>query len=486
MSFTTDKAKQKLTQVNNTQQSIQSTSQWCLFHYRHANQIVSLWRDAFIHPDSSIDQSESNYRLALFYLCNDIVQFSKKKEDKYAPILSEFNKIMPQILTFVTKDSLSTHLKPKYMRVIDVWKDRLVYPAEIIDTYHSILNSVDSNKPQIQHQPQHKINSKPTLVSLALTHQAEASDYHQINTSISNVPTELVICVEKFNKLNDLYKSYKKNFTDFNKFSNSILADAKNSTGEKETQLNNLLSSLSSLGNGNSTRASDFEPTSAASSTEGSADLSRFIKTEALGSQISDQFKQIAQLRRDLACDFRKIAQELDDWMMLDKSKQSQTEATLKNIKEKKNSIIQENESVSVFNYDNDDEENIPRYDNQDDSDSDSDRGGSSDSDTNNDDEVKDPDIEGGDLLGEETKQTNSLLRKRLLGEDDGDESTETKRSKKSVQFSEQNETLVFDTNETIQVGSETTEAGNKTIDSTNETTEKSDNDLTALLGLLQ
>lgn len=492
MSFTPDKAKQKFFQVNNTQQSIQSTSQWCLFHYRHANEIVTLWRDAFINPDDSIDQSESNYRLAMFYLCNDIVQFAKKKEDKYAPILHEFSKIMPQILKFVANDTMSTHLKPKYMRVLDVWRDRFIYTPEVINKLQADLNSSDSGNIQ----KQNKIISKP------ITHTPVVSNYQQGNNTGPNIPPELTTCVDKYNKLNDLYKSYKKNLTNFNKLANSILTDVSGLTGEKETQLNNLLSSLSSLGNVGSVKGQNLSNTSSVNA-DGSPDLSKYNQTEALGSQLSDQFKQVSELRGDIVRELRKIAQELDDWMMLDKSKQSQIEGTLNKLKDKKNSIIQENEKVSVFNYDNDndDDDIIPKYDNDADSDSDEDKAkNSDDSDDSDDNEDNNNKVDGQHLVNnlndessnvesEIENKKSSSLRKRLLNEDQ-DVSSESKRIKKNVKFSDENETLVFNNDEQIHDESETTNATEDTLsgasDGPSETTENGDSDLTALLGLLQ
>lgn len=496
MSFSADKAKQKLSQVNNTQQSIQSTSQWCLFHYRHANEIVTLWKDAFINPDQSIDQSESNYRLALFYLCNDIVQFAKKKEEKYAPVLHEFSKVMPQILKFIARDTMSTHLKPKYMRVLDVWRDRFVYSSETINKLQADLNTLETTTVPIQ--------DKSTTKSVDLTsiHQPVANNYQQSNFG-PGIPPELTNCVDKYNKLNELYKSYKKNLTNFNKVANSILTDTSGLTGEKETQLNNLLSSLSTLGNVG--LAGINSRNSSTPNTDDSTDLTKFDQTEALGSQISAQFKEVSELRADIVSELRKIAQELDDWMMLDKSKQTQIEGTLNKIKDKKNSIIQENEKVSVFNYDENDEDIIPKYDNDVDSDSDEDKLKDSDDSDNegrdnskrdilqdadfNDEQFVDYNATANDISDESENNKGSSLKKRLLEEDQ--DLNDNKRVKKNVKFSEVNETLVFGDNEQqyhdeSEIADPTEDTSSGTSNVNDETTQNGDSDLTALLGLLQ
>jgi hypothetical protein len=57
----------KLDKLNSTQQSIEQTSAWCLFHRGDARKLADVWETFF----SKADQPK---RLAMVYLANDIVQ----------------------------------------------------------------------------------------------------------------------------------------------------------------------------------------------------------------------------------------------------------------------------------------------------------------------------------------------------------------------------------------------------------------------------
>lgn len=57
----------KLDKLNTSQQSIEQTAAWCLFHRADARRVAEVWEAYF----SKADQPK---RLAMVYLANDIVQ----------------------------------------------------------------------------------------------------------------------------------------------------------------------------------------------------------------------------------------------------------------------------------------------------------------------------------------------------------------------------------------------------------------------------
>lgn len=59
--------REKLQKLNTSQQSIEQTAAWALFHRRDARRVAEVWEDFF----SKADQAK---RLAMVYLANDIVQ----------------------------------------------------------------------------------------------------------------------------------------------------------------------------------------------------------------------------------------------------------------------------------------------------------------------------------------------------------------------------------------------------------------------------
>ncbi|AWU74956.1 uncharacterized protein C5L36_0B02200 [Pichia kudriavzevii] len=460
MSFSEEKAIAKLAVLDNTQQAIQSTSQWCLFHYRHCAEIVKLWMSAFNSPPESVTQSLPNYRLSLFYLCNDLVQFSKKKEVKYKCFLDEFEKVIPHFLSIISSDPTSIHLKDKYVRVLNVWRDRSVYNTSQIVRWLAILNK--KNNSHTNH-----LHNNSTNNNISNNSNLSGTNIEPIGNSIPSIvqspykiPDELSPVVNKYNRLNSLLKDYKANYNEFNKISDNILNDNE----QTSNQLNTLLNSLSTLQNNAVTEQSD-------------QNMKRFEKSEKLSLTLSEQSKEIKETRLDIMKDLRRLADELNDWILLDQEKQVKIDEKLQQLEAKKNSIVEETEKVSVFNYsDNNDEENIPTYDN-DNEDSDSDKAPNSDSEESEDEDQEEDNLKHGNSDNDEqktdTKEENvpvSSLRKRLLGDDQDSKGDVPKKMKKSVSFANENETHVFNEEETIQE---------------EDSTSKGDADLQALLGKL-
>ena len=490
MSFSPEKALSRLAAVDNTQQSIQSTSQWCLFHYRHCHDIVTLWLQAFIAPShtTTTDQSDPNYRLALFYLCNDIVQFAKKKEEKYRCYLDEYSKIMSQVMDIIATDSTNAHLKQKYSRVLDVWRDRTVFTPQFVQSMHKILSSTGS---QVDAKTKNVSTVSTTSTASVSRNREHISQQHQPHGSMQQqphfgkpIPKELEPTVEKYHLLNSLCKSHKDGFTKFNKAANSLLNESKShdsvstSTGttagneKKAAELNSILSSLSALSSTPSSLSTLNADAKMQQEEEEDVDIKnereivKLQELEALGHNVETEAIKIKELRVQIGAELKKLASELDDWIMLDNGKQSQLQKLISQLSDRRKTLVDEREKVSVFNYDanGDEEENVPKYNDDDNSDSEDDvrRGSDSDSDSDNDrdrDTYKENDKDNDDDDDDDDNRGNgsslaskSALRKRLLGEgtSQGDEEaiteSETKRSKVVTFASDDPETHVYET----------------------------------------
>lgn len=66
----------KLMLLKDTQDAIQSLSTWCLKRHENYKCIISIWLKA-------IRKVKIEKRLTLFYLANDVIQYSKKKNYKF-------------------------------------------------------------------------------------------------------------------------------------------------------------------------------------------------------------------------------------------------------------------------------------------------------------------------------------------------------------------------------------------------------------------
>jgi regulator of Ty1 transposition protein 103 len=74
--------KAKLTALNSTQASIETTSKYILFYSDDAEAIVQVWHEEFA-------RSPTDRKLALLYVANHVMQLGKKKAKDW---VAEFSK----------------------------------------------------------------------------------------------------------------------------------------------------------------------------------------------------------------------------------------------------------------------------------------------------------------------------------------------------------------------------------------------------------
>lgn len=74
--FSTLQFEKKLTNLKDSQESINQCCQWCLANRQHYKKIVTSWLNV-------IKRVKIEQRLTLFYLANDVVQYSKRRNYDY-------------------------------------------------------------------------------------------------------------------------------------------------------------------------------------------------------------------------------------------------------------------------------------------------------------------------------------------------------------------------------------------------------------------
>ncbi|XP_058750679.1 uncharacterized protein LOC131623683 [Vicia villosa] len=107
---------EKLSKLNNTQQSIESLSRWCIPHQKRAKDIVEIW-------DKLFNASQKEQRVSFLNLANDILQNSRRKGIEF---VNEFWKVLPAALRCVY-ESGDVHGRKAVNRLIDVWEERKVF-----------------------------------------------------------------------------------------------------------------------------------------------------------------------------------------------------------------------------------------------------------------------------------------------------------------------------------------------------------------------
>lgn len=106
----------KLSKVDSSQKSIESTSKWCITHRKKARQIVEAW-------DKLFKSAQKEQRVAFLFLSNDILQNSRRKGSEF---VNEFWKVLPTTLKSVYESGDESGKKAA-SRLVNIWEERKVF-----------------------------------------------------------------------------------------------------------------------------------------------------------------------------------------------------------------------------------------------------------------------------------------------------------------------------------------------------------------------
>eukprot|EP00941_MAST-03F_sp_MAST-3F-sp1_P001699 g1699.t1 len=116
---------QKLKRLSNSQSSIQTASQWIIFHWRNADDVVTAW-------ESELRQSKVDRKMLLLYLANDVLQ--SRKKHRTDAVKAVFAKVLPRSLEHIIQSARSDQkIVKKASRVLSIWRDRHVFTPSILD-----------------------------------------------------------------------------------------------------------------------------------------------------------------------------------------------------------------------------------------------------------------------------------------------------------------------------------------------------------------
>ncbi|CAH2098210.1 unnamed protein product [Euphydryas editha] len=145
--FNTLAFEKKLTQLKDTQESIQSLSAWCLKQRLHHKKIVSSWLNV-------LKRVKVEQRLVLFYLANDVIQYSKRKNYEFV----ESWGLNLQKATPLVRDE---KVRSKILRIFKIWEQRSVYDDEFLSDLTGLLSAGAIKKTDddpLDFQPQQLVN----------------------------------------------------------------------------------------------------------------------------------------------------------------------------------------------------------------------------------------------------------------------------------------------------------------------------------------
>lgn len=145
--FTDSALEKKLTDLNNSQQSIQTLSLWLIHHRKHHKTIVHVWF-------KELKKAKPSRKLTFMYLANDVIQNSKKKGPEFS---KEFSSILNKAFAHVYECVSDAKTKSGLERIIKVWEDRNVYDSTIIS---GLRAAMQSSSPSLSPRETKKIESR--------------------------------------------------------------------------------------------------------------------------------------------------------------------------------------------------------------------------------------------------------------------------------------------------------------------------------------
>ncbi|CAH2292173.1 Hypothetical predicted protein [Pelobates cultripes] len=166
-SFTEPALEKKLSELSNSQQSVQTLSLWLIHHRKHAANIVSVWH-------RELRRAKSSRKLTFLYLANDVIQNSKRKGPEFA---REFENVLVDAVLHVSSEADDGCRKP-LERLLHIWQERSVYSPEFVQQLRLAIDGEDSpREPQVSEE-------KPPPMTTSLKRSI-----HQVQEEEDDYPT---------------------------------------------------------------------------------------------------------------------------------------------------------------------------------------------------------------------------------------------------------------------------------------------------------
>lgn len=129
-SFTESGLVKKLSELNPSQQSIQTLSLWLIHHRKHHSIIVKTWL-------KELQKVSSSKKLTFMYLANDVIQNSKKKGPEFG---KEYEHVLLKAFKLIAQSGPEEKTIKSLNRILNIWGERGVYDEAKIKDYSAALN----------------------------------------------------------------------------------------------------------------------------------------------------------------------------------------------------------------------------------------------------------------------------------------------------------------------------------------------------------
>ncbi|XP_066572097.1 regulation of nuclear pre-mRNA domain-containing protein 1A [Amia ocellicauda] len=119
----------KLSELSNSQQSVQTLSLWLIHHRKHSKTIVTVWFN-------ELRKAKISRKLTFLYLANDVIQNSKRKGPEFT---KDFAPVIMDAFKHVSSEG-EEGCKKHLGRVLSIWQERAVYENDLLEQLRKVLH----------------------------------------------------------------------------------------------------------------------------------------------------------------------------------------------------------------------------------------------------------------------------------------------------------------------------------------------------------
>ncbi|XP_056589665.1 regulation of nuclear pre-mRNA domain-containing protein 1B isoform X1 [Triplophysa dalaica] len=163
-SFSESALEKKLSELSNSQQSVQTLSLWIIHHRKHSSLIVKVWH-------RELKKAKTSRKLTFLYLANDVIQNSKKKGPEFT---KDFETVLVDAYSHVASRVGDDNCKRSMERLLNIWQERSLYRSDFIQQLKLAIEDSDSPK----HKPADgRKNLKRSYQKIQEEEEEEDDDY---------------------------------------------------------------------------------------------------------------------------------------------------------------------------------------------------------------------------------------------------------------------------------------------------------------------
>ncbi|XP_064160783.1 regulation of nuclear pre-mRNA domain-containing protein 1B-like [Anguilla rostrata] len=191
-SFSESALEKKLSELSNSQQSVQTLSLWIIHHRKHSSPIVHVWH-------RELRKAKTSRKLTFLHLANDVIQNSKRKGPEFT---RDFESVLLDACSHVAREGDEGSRK-HIERLLHIWKERAVYRPDFI---HALKLAIeDSNSPKRKPAPEEKKATKRAHQKVQEEEEEEDDDDYRGHYSPTDTDTTVPLLTEELVKaLQDL------------------------------------------------------------------------------------------------------------------------------------------------------------------------------------------------------------------------------------------------------------------------------------------